>query len=113
MSSFASPPLNSMLFGIWGRLRGGWISRLSIQTVARRIWKFKQRLFGNINLRTRSGLVYKTLPIGHGWSAPAENPFGMFRCQINTAVTVRFTVIVVPVGAVNRDAVHVNIGCPG
>src|SRR5688572_5024172 len=82
-------------------------------TVERRDRKFKQGLFRNIHLRTDSRFVNETLPLGHLRSAPAINPFGLLRGQVDAAVAVRFAIIVMPVRAMDRDAVNIDIGCPG
>src|SRR5687767_8730838 len=49
----------------------------------------------------------------HSWHGPAVEPFGGLWRHIDTTVTVRDTIVVVPVRPVERDPVLGNVQHPG
>ena len=56
--------------------------------------------------------VHKFFVNRHSRCRPAEEPFGSLRGQVDTAVTARTSVVVMPVGTVEGDPALGNVGHP-
>src|SRR5258706_6773074 len=71
----------------------------------------RQVLHHDSHLRTHIP-VNKFLVNRHGWDRPAEKPFRSLRRQVDTAMTARMSIIIVPISAMKGDAAFGDIQHP-